>query len=100
VAAQRRLLAAGGARLRLPTLFGLVLASTGPTRMMPAGPVTGGFTFLVVILALLLAGVVVAPSGPPGAAGLPGHGAGRGDGGLTAALRHARPLSHWLKRHR
>ena len=41
-AAQRQLLAAGGARLRWRTVFGLVLASTGLARMMPAGPVTGG----------------------------------------------------------
>ena len=46
-AARRRsascwLLAAGGARLRWRTVFGLVLASTGLARMMPAGPVTGG----------------------------------------------------------
>jgi len=41
-AAQRQLLGAGGARLRWRTVFGLVLASTGVARVMPAGPVTGG----------------------------------------------------------
>jgi len=41
-AAQRHLLAAGGARLRWRTVFGLVLASTGLARVMPAGPVAGG----------------------------------------------------------
>jgi hypothetical protein len=41
-AAQRQLLAAGGARLRWRIVFGLVLASTGLARVMPAGPTTGG----------------------------------------------------------
>ena len=41
-AAQRQLLGAAGARLRWRTVFGLVLASTGLARVMPAGPVTGG----------------------------------------------------------
>ncbi len=41
-AAQRQLLAAVGARWRRRTVFGLVLASTGLARVMPAGPVTGG----------------------------------------------------------
>lgn len=41
-AAQRQLLAAGGASLRWRTVFGLVLASTGLARVMPVGPVTGG----------------------------------------------------------
>jgi hypothetical protein len=43
-AAQRQLLAAGGARLRWRTVFGLVLASTGLARVMPPGrsPVAPG----------------------------------------------------------
>ena len=70
-------------------MFGLVLASTGLARMMPAGPVTGGawqvreyhrrgagtgpgmwavlaggFTSTVVIVALLLAGAAAAGLGP------------------------------------
>jgi uncharacterized membrane protein YbhN (UPF0104 family) len=88
-AAQRQLLAAGGARLRWRTVFGVVLASTGLARMMPAGPVTGGawqvreyhrrgagtgpgmwavlaggVTSTVVIVALLLAGAAAAGLGP------------------------------------
>ena len=88
-AAQRQLLAAGGARLRWRTVFGLVLASTGLARVMPAGPVTGGawqvreyrrrgagtgpgvwavlaggFTSTVVMVALLLAGAAAAGIGP------------------------------------
>src|SRR5215472_10315632 len=84
-AAQCRLLAVGGARLRWRIVFGLVLASTGLAKVMPAGPVTGGawqvrqyrrrdasstagvwavlaggFTSVVVIVALLLAGIAVA----------------------------------------
>lgn len=41
-AAQRQLLGAGGARLRWRTVSGLVLASTGVAKVMPAGPVAGG----------------------------------------------------------
>ena len=88
-AAQRQLLAAGGAWLRWRTVFGLVLASTGLARVMPAGPVTGGawqvreyrrrgagtgpgvwavlaggVTSTVVLLALLLAGAAAASIGP------------------------------------
>jgi hypothetical protein len=40
--AQRQLLTAGGARLPWRAVFGLVFASTGLARLMPAGPVTGG----------------------------------------------------------
>ncbi len=122
-AAQRQLLAAGGARLRWPTLFGLVLASTGLARVMPTGPVTGGawqireyrrrgagtglgvwavlaggFTSTVVMLALLLAGAAVAGIGSlpllAGAAGMLAAAAA----GLTAAARHAHTLSRWRSR--
>ena len=41
-AAQRRLLAAGGSRLRWPVVAGLVLASTGLAKVLPAGPLSGG----------------------------------------------------------
>jgi uncharacterized membrane protein YbhN (UPF0104 family) len=124
VAAQRRLLAAGGARLRLRTLFGLVLVSTGLARVMPAGPVTGGawqmreyrrrgagaaaavwavlaggFTSTMVILASLLAGAAVAHPGSLPLLGCAATVLAAGMAGLTAALRHARLLSHWLKRH-
>ena len=124
-AAQRQLLAAGGARLRWRTVFGLVLASTGLARMMPAGPVTGGawqvreyhrrgagtgpgvwavlaggVTSTVVIVALLLAGAAAAGLGPipllACAAGLLAAGAA----GLFAAARRARALGRWLGRRR
>ena len=124
-AAQRQLLAAGGARLRWRTVFGLVLASTGLARVMPAGPVTGGawqvreyrrrgagtglgvwavlaggFTSTVVLLALLLAGAAAAGIGPipllACAAGLLAAGAA----GLFAAARRARALGRWLGRRR
>src|SRR4249919_458303 len=42
VAAQRLLLSVGGVSLRWRTVFGVVFASTGLARVMPAGPVTGG----------------------------------------------------------
>ncbi len=124
-AAQRQLLAAGGARLRWRTVFGLVFASTGLARVMPAGPVTGGawqvreyrrrgagtgpgvwavlaggFTSTVVIMALLLAGAAAAGIGPipmlACAAGLLAAGAA----GLFAAARRARALGRWLGRRR
>jgi hypothetical protein len=41
-AVQLQLLAMDGARLRWGIVFGLVFASTGIARLMPAGPVTGG----------------------------------------------------------
>ena len=122
-AAQRQLLAAAGARLRWRTVFGLVLASTGLARVMPAGPVTGGawqvreyrrrgagtgpgvwavltggVTTTVVLLALLLAGAAAAGIGPipllACAAGLLAAGAA----GLFAAARRARALARWLGR--
>ena len=123
--AQRQLLAAGGAPLRWRTVFGLVLASTGLARVMPAGPVTGGawqvreyrrrgagtglgvwavlaggFTSTVVIVALLLAGAAAAGIGPipllACAAGLLAAGAA----GLFAAARRAQALGRWLGRRR
>jgi len=122
-AAQRQLLAAGGAWLRWRTVFGLVLASTGLARVMPAGPVTGGawqvreyrrrgagtgpavwavlaggVTSTVVTLALLLAGAAAAGIAPipllACAAGLLAAGAA----GLFAAPRRARALGRWLGR--
>ena len=122
-AAQRQLLAAGGASLRWRTVFGLVLASTGLARVMPAGPVTGGawqvreyrrrgagtgpgvwavlaggVTTTVVLLALLLAGAAAAGIGPipllACAAGLLAAGAA----GLFAAARRGRALARWLGR--
>ena len=123
-AAQRQLLTAGGARLPWPTLFGVVLASTGLARVMPAGPVTGGawlvreyrrrganaglgvwavlaggFTSTVVILALLLTGAAVAgtsalPLFACAAAVLAAAAAA-----LTTAPRRAGALSRRLRRH-
>jgi hypothetical protein len=119
--AQRQLLAAGGAYLPWRTVSALVLASTGLARVMPAGPVTGGawqvreyrrrgagtapgvwavlaggFTSIVVISALLLAGAAVA-----GAGGLPllACAAGAlavGAAGLCVAARRGGALSRWL----
>ncbi len=122
-AAQRQLLGAGGARLRWRTVFGLVLASTGLARVMPAGPVTGGawqvreyrrrgagtglgvwavlvggVTSTVVTLALLLAGAAVAGVGSlPLLAGAAVLLAG-GTAGLFVAAHRAHALSRWLSR--
>jgi putative heme transporter len=88
VAVQRQLLADGNIRLPSSALFVLVLASTGLARVMPAGSVTGaawqaaqyrrrglgaavgvwavmaaGFTSVIAIVGLLLAGAAVATVG-------------------------------------
>ncbi len=122
-AAQRQLLGAGGARLRWRTVFGLVLASTGLARVMPAGPVTGGawqvreyrrrgagtglgmravlvggVTSTVVTLALLLAGAAIAGVGSlPLLAGAAVLLAG-GTAGLFVTAHRAQALSRWLSR--
>jgi hypothetical protein len=104
-------------------VFGLVLASTGLARVMPAGQVTGGawqvreyrrrgagtspgvwavlaggVTSTVMLLAVLLAGAAAAGIGPipllACAAGLLAAGAA----GLFAAPRRARALARWLGR--
>jgi len=124
-AAQRRLLAAGGARVRWRTLFGIVLASTGLAKVMPAGPVTGGawqvreycrrgagavagvwavlaggFTSTMMIVSLLLAGAAVADARfLPLLACTPAVLAA-GAAGLTTMPRPARALSRWLSRRR
>lgn len=107
-------------------MFGLVLASTGLAKVMPAGPVTGGawqvreyrrrgagtgpgvwavlaggVTSTVAVLALLLAGAAVASLGSlpllaSCAAGLLVGGAA----GLFAVARRAHALSRWLSRRR
>jgi len=124
-AAQWLLLAAGGARLRWPIVFGLVLASTGLAKVLPAGPVTGGawqvqqyrrrgagapagvwavlaggFANIVVIVALLLAGTAVADvaSLPLLACTLGVLAVGAAT--LTTLPRRAQTVSHWLARRR
>jgi len=125
-AAQRQLLTGGGANLPWRTVSALVLASTGLARVMPAGPVVGGvwqvreyrrrgagaalgvwvvlaggFTSMVVISALLLAGAAVA-----GAGGLPllacvAGALAVGAAALCAAARRGGAHSRWLsRRHR
>jgi len=122
-AAQRQLLTAGGARLPWRTLFGVVLASTGLGRVMPAGPVTGGawqtreyrrrgtgaglgmwavlaggFTSMMVILALLLTGAVVAGTSALPLLACAAAVLATGAAGLIAAPRRARALSRYLSR--
>jgi uncharacterized membrane protein YbhN (UPF0104 family) len=122
--AQRQLLGAGGTRLPWWTVFGLVFASTGLARLMPAGPVTGGawqvreyrrrgvgaglgvwavlaggFTSISVSLALLLTGAAVAGTG-----GLPlltcaAAVLAAAAAGLTVAPWPARALSRFVGRH-
>jgi len=123
-AAQRLLLAAGGARVPWRALYGLVLASTGLARVMPAGPVTGGawqvreyrrrgagtgagtwavlaggFTTMVVILALLLAGAAIAGTSTLLLLTCAVAVLAAGAAGLTAAPRSALAVSRRLSRH-
>ena len=122
-AAQRQLLAAGGAYLPWRTVSALVLASTGLARVMPAGPVTGGawqvreyrrrgagtalgvwvvlaggFTSMVVISALLLAGAAVAGTGGLPLLACAAGALAAGAAGLCAAARRGGALSRWLSR--
>jgi len=122
--AQRRLLVIGNARLSWRALFGLVLASTGLARMMPAGPVTGGawqvreyrrrgastgtgiwavlaggFTSVVVLLALLLAGAAIVGTGRLPLLACAGVVLAAGAAVLIAAPGRARTLSRCLGRH-
>jgi uncharacterized membrane protein YbhN (UPF0104 family) len=123
VAAQYQLLAAGGARLPWRTVSALVLASTGLARTMPAGPVTGGawqareyrrrgagtvagvwavlaggFTSMVAVLAMLLAGAAVAGAGALPVFLCAAVVLAAGTAGLATAPRHAPGLSGWLGR--
>src|SRR5215470_8563767 len=123
-AAQRLVLAAGGARVPWRALFGTVLASTGLARMMPAGPVTagawqvreyrrhgagtgvgiwavlaGGFTTMVVILAMLLAGAAIAGTSTLLLLTCAVAVLAAGAAGLTAAPRRALAVSRHLSRH-
>ena len=125
-AAQRQLLAAVGARWRRRTVFGLVFASTGLARVMPAGPVTGGawqvreyrrrgagtgpgvwavlaggVASTVVLLALLLAGAAAAGIGSLPLLAYAAVVLAAGTAGLLAAARRAQSLGRWLsRRHR
>src|SRR5215831_4878833 len=122
-AAQRQLLAAGGAQLPWRTVFGVVFASTGLARVMPAGPVAGGawqvreyrrrgasatagvwavlaggFSSMVAALGLLSAGAAIA-----GMCSLPllacaGAALTIGVAGLATAPRRAYALSRRLNR--
>jgi uncharacterized membrane protein YbhN (UPF0104 family) len=124
-AAQLQLLAIGGARLRWRVVVGLVFASTGIARLMPAGPLaggawqvreyhrrgvgtatgvwavlSGGLTSTVTILALLLAGAAVAGIGSLPLLGCAVLVVVAGMAGLATARRSAFALSRWLRRHR
>jgi uncharacterized membrane protein YbhN (UPF0104 family) len=123
-AAQHQLLTSGGARLPWRALFGVVLASTGLGRVMPAGPVTagawqtreyrrrgtgaglgmwavlaGGFASMMVVLALLLTGAVVAGTGALPLLACAAAVLATGAAGLIAGPRRARALSRYLSRH-
>jgi uncharacterized membrane protein YbhN (UPF0104 family) len=122
-AAQRQLLAAGGAQLPWRTVLGVVLASTGLARVMPAGPVAGGawqvreyrrrgagaaagvwavlaggFTSIVAALGLLSAGAAVAGTSSLPLLACTGAALAACVAGL-AAPRRAHALSRWLARY-
>jgi putative heme transporter len=121
---QRQLLAAGGTRLPWPTMFGVVLASTGLARLMPAGPVTGGawqiaeyrrrgavgalslwavlaggFASTVALLGLLLAGAAAGGTSPTVVASATALVAACAASAVAAAHR-ADAVSGWLSRWR
>jgi putative heme transporter len=122
-AAQRRLLSAAGGPLPWPTVSGVVFASTGLARVMPAGPVTGGawqaaeyrrrgagataglwavlvggLTSTVALAGLLLAGAAIAGTGCLPLLACAAGVLAAGTAGLTAAAHHAGPRSRWLSR--
>jgi uncharacterized membrane protein YbhN (UPF0104 family) len=122
-AAQRRLLSAAGGSLPWPTVSGVVFASTGLARVMPAGPVTGGawqaaeyrrrgagataglwavlvggLTSTVALAGLLLAGAAIAGTGCLPLLACAAGVLAAGTAGLTAAAHHAGPRSRWLSR--
>jgi putative heme transporter len=124
-AVQLQLLAMDGARLRWGIVFGLVFASTGIARLMPAGPVAGGawqvreyhrrgvdaaagvwavlcggLTSTVAAMALLLAGAAMAGIGSLPLLGCAALMVAAGMAGLTTARRGVGAFSRWLRRHR
>jgi hypothetical protein len=122
-AAQRRLLSAAGVSLPWRTVSGVVFASTGLARVMPAGPVAGGawqaaeyrrrgagataglwsvlaggLTSTVALSGLLLAGAAVAGTDCLPLLACAAGVLAAGTAGLTAAAHHAGALSRWLTR--
>jgi putative heme transporter len=120
-AAQRRLLAAGGASLPGRAMFGLALGSTGLGRLLPAGPATatawltgqyrrrgidgtlglwavlsGGFAASVTLLALLLAGAAVAGLASPALLATAAVILAAGSAGVIAAAHRLPAVTGWL----
>jgi uncharacterized membrane protein YbhN (UPF0104 family) len=122
-AAQRRLLSAAGVSLPWPAVSGVVFASTGLARVMPAGPVAGGawqaaeyrrrgagataglqavlaggLTCTVALTGLLLAGAAIAGTGSLPLLACAAGVLAAGTAGLSAAAHHTGALSRWLTR--
>jgi putative heme transporter len=123
IVAQRQLLAAAGARVPRRAVAAMVLASTGLARVLPAGPaaaaawqagqyrrrgaghtaglwtvLAGGFASMIAILAVLVAGAVIAGTGRwwlVSAAAAPAAGGAV----ILAAVYRADAAARWLARH-
>lgn len=123
-AAQRRLLAAGGARLPYRTVFALTTAATGITAVVPGGVVpaggwlvsqfrdrkvptrlavwtvlAGGFAATVSVLVMLLVGAGIAGVGHPIVLGASGVVLAAGSAGFVVAIHHLDSLESYLRRH-
>src|SRR5262245_47849752 len=120
-AGQRRLLAAGGVRLRWRAVFGLAVGYAGLTSLLPAGPVaamawvtsqyrrrgastflglwavlSGGFAAAVTLLGLLLAGAALAGLGSPVLLSAAAAALAVGSAGFIAAAHRAGGPGGWM----
>src|SRR5262249_26825176 len=124
IVAQRQLLAATGARLPRRAVAAVVLASTGLARVLPVGPaaaaawqagqyrrrgaghtaglwavLAGGFASMIAILAVLVAGAVIAGTGRWWLVSAAPAALAMGAGVILAAAHRAGTAARWLARH-
>jgi uncharacterized membrane protein YbhN (UPF0104 family) len=120
---QRHLLSAAGVQLPRRVVAGVVVASTGLARLLPAGPATaaawqagqyhrrgaggagvwavlaGGLASLFAVLAALVAGAAIAGAASPWVLAGAGVALAVGGAGVVAAAHRAEPVARWLTRH-
>ena len=124
IVAQRQLLAAAGARLPRRAVAAVVLASTGLARVLPAGPaaaaawqagqyrrrgaghtaglwavLAGGFASMIAILAVLVAGAVIAGTGRWWLVSAAAAALVAGAAVILAAVYRADAAARWLAHH-
>ena len=124
IVAQRQLLAAAGARLPRRAVAAVVLASAGLARVLPAGPVAaaawqagqyrrrgaghtaglwavlaGGFASMIAILAVLVAGAVIAGTGRWWLVSAAAAALIAGAAVILAAVYRADAAARWLAHH-